>query len=73
APGADGEAQARTAAKTLADLRAADDASRGPAPYVAPARMPHDAADTPPPVDTPEAAPAESDNADGDTNQQVPD
>ncbi len=35
-PGADGEAQARTAAKTLADIQAADAASQGPAPEIAP-------------------------------------
>lgn len=37
--GADGKAQARTAAKTLADLQAADEASRGPAPVIAPTRI----------------------------------
>lgn len=35
-PGADGEAQARTAAKTLADIQAANAASQGPAPEIAP-------------------------------------
>lgn len=36
APGADGEAQARTGAKTLADIQAAEDASRGPPPVFPP-------------------------------------
>jgi hypothetical protein len=35
-PGADGEAQARTAAKTLADIQAADAAAQGPPPEIAP-------------------------------------
>ena len=40
----DGEAQAQTAAKTIADLQAADEASRGPAPEIAPARVPRNEA-----------------------------
>lgn len=39
-PGADGDAQAKAAAKTLADLQAADEAAQGPAPQIAPARAP---------------------------------
>lgn len=35
-PGADSDAQATTAAKTIADLKAADDAARGPLPEIAP-------------------------------------
>jgi hypothetical protein len=35
-PGADSDAQAATANKTIADLQAAEDASRGPVPEIAP-------------------------------------
>ncbi|NIJ06463.1 hypothetical protein FHS31_000045 [Sphingomonas vulcanisoli] len=56
-PGGDGEAQANTAAKTIADLKAADDAAQGPAPEIAPARAPREEKvkvepDTPEPADT---------------------
>ena len=51
-PGAD--AQAQTAAKTVVDLQAADDAAQGPAPQIEPARVPHEEKAKPiEPVDTP--------------------
>lgn len=58
-PGADGEAQAATAAKTNADLQAADEASQGPAPDIAPARAPHEAAKKKVEAPVAEAVPAD--------------
>jgi len=71
-PGADGDAQAQTAAKTLADIQAAEDASQGPAPDVAPVSRHADpalkrveeapAAETPP-TDNGATVPVESNQA----------
>lgn len=68
-PGADADAQANTAAKTLADVQAANDAAQGPAPDVAPVSHRADPAlkpaaaapaDETQPVDNAATLPAES-------------
>lgn len=66
-PGADGEAQAKTAAKTVADLQAADAAAEGPAPEIAPARVPH--VEKAKPVEK-DDAPADIDDNSIETNTQ---